>query len=392
MELRVAGGAAAGGAAAGLFSLAALKSGIIPLLTGFLLGSLLVGGGIYMMMDSSKENSAVIATLPTEQHKTNGVTNPDDAEALLSQLGNKHRSGVASETKERNSTSYITETRRTRTEREKGVRQEAQVQSSVNSNFDGTTVAASDVSEKIEHDAAKTMVDLSDMKTKVRADNQKVEPRTRSLEASSDLLPLKSDSDPTMNRSPLPVVPAEKIKVIEDEAAMPDQSIAVEFRKGVVSEHFADNNARKIQTQFFNDMFKEDFAVGAYYSPDAKWQFGIEGGSERYTQSLFYNQNDSVFIEQRPNITWLGLAVGHQVEVLEMPILLQGTLGASTDLGGPLIRGRVGTDLLNLMNTSVPFSVPLSLDISSLVYTYNGQYLVTGNWGLNLGIRYNLGF
>lgn len=165
-------------------------------------------------------------------------------------------------------------------------------------------------------------------------------------------------------------------------------TLAFELRKGVLSQPFADNHARQVLGNFL----QEEIVLGGFYAPDQNWYFGLEGGRERFAQSLFYNREDTLFVEQRPAVMWGGFVFGHKMEAFNIPFFVQGTLGSS-QYGGPIGRGRVGLNVAELFARNAPsaFSLPLSFEASSLVYTYNGQYLVTGNWGFSGGVQLRFG-
>ncbi len=198
---------------------------------------------------------------------------------------------------------------------------------------------------------------------------------------------VKNDQEKSASRSPsskLPELPAQDF----EGSAVNTRPFAVELRKALTRSPFVDNNARQVQSGFIST---EDLVVGAYYSPSSRYYIGAEYGRERFTQKLFYNEEDTYFIEQRPMINWGSVALGMNLQAFNVPFFVQGNVGAS-QYGGPLVRGRVGLDLMNLFGQrSSAFSVPLSVETSSLVYRYNDQYLVTGNWGVNAGARFRFG-
>lgn len=381
------GGAAAGGAAAGLFSLAALKSGLLPLLTGFLLGSLLVGGGVYFWMDSSAQDpviaSAASAGVVSEEHR--GVASSELAAPSLMQGKEekvKRDNGAVSPSMTGNSKERVKVV-------EKIVEKIVFVPQS-----DATALASASRDDRPQQNnsASNPSKSLTDpLILRAQQSKSRLTPKSRALVEPQDLLPQDGSEEILENRSP---VSAPSIDHVKDDAVTSERSVTLEFRKGVGTQPFADNNARRVETQFVGDLVQENFVLGASYRTPflGGVQVGLEGGRERYTQSLFYNQNDSLLIEQRPNITWFGISLGREVNLLNVPLLLQGTVGSSTHFSGPLVRGRVGVDLLDLTSISSSLSMPLSFEASSLVYTFNGQYLVTGNWGASLGVRYKFGF
>ncbi len=400
IPLAGAGGAGAAAAAGGggiISFLAALKGSLFPLLTGFLLGSLLVGGGVFLWMDSGAGSEVVVASSGADTDRGMGdVRNSSSSEMGLLQKGEEGNKKVASSAWN-----------------DKGERNEAAATERVAEDGSPERVVVEKVVEKIVyvpvpdrpqnslpdqsgHENAElaepSRIDL--MKRRAQENSRGIEPQTRSLIAPEKIVPRDGTDETNLHRSPVPTTPIDQIGREGERSDGSENRLALEFRKGIGTQHFADNNALRVETQFLDDLVRENFAVGASVSTPFLngWRAGIEGGRERYTQSLFYSQDDVVLIEQRPNITWFGLTIGREADLLGVPLLLQGTIGSSTHLSGPLVRGRVGVDLLDFANLSSSLSLPLSLEASSLVYTFNGQYLVTGNWGASFGVRYDFGF
>ncbi|MGE3800292.1 MAG: hypothetical protein AB7H80_04665 [Candidatus Kapaibacterium sp.] len=386
------GGAAAGGAAAGLFSFAALKSGLLPLLTGFLLGSLLVGGGVYFWMNSSAQDqviaSAASAEAASEKMVLEGRGTSSELSAPTQLQGEKTGRDKGAVSAAANQKVSVDGREKVRVV-EKIVEKIVHVPQP-----DATTLASGNHGGQPQQkdsdlNPSESPTDL--LKARAQQNKSSVTPKNRALVEPQSLLPQDGSEGMLENRSPVSSPPIDHTK---DDVVKSERSLTLEFRKGVGTQPFADNNARRVETQFVGDLVQENFVLGASYQTPflGGLQVGLEGGRERYTQSLFYNQNDSLLIEQRPNITWFGIALGREVNLLNVPLLLQGTVGSSTHFSGPLVRGRVGVDLLDLTSISSSLSMPLSFEASSLVYTFNGQYLVTGNWGASLGVRYKFGF
>ena len=198
----------------------------------------------------------------------------------------------------------------------------------------------------------------------------------------------KSDAEADRARSALPkLAPA---RFPETEQVGSGRYLGLEVRNFVVNSPVVDNQAREVATNFA----QENIVLGGYYSGGDGWQVGLEAGRERYTQSFFYNRGDSIVIEQRPIVGWGGLAARLETDLLSLPVTLGGTVGAS-QYGGPVARGLLSADLLGLVTGTTsnagPLRIPLALEASSLVYTFNDQYFVSGNWGLNLGLQYRVG-
>ena len=164
------------------------------------------------------------------------------------------------------------------------------------------------------------------------------------------------------------------------------------YRKLLVNDPIVDNRALRGAGGGFESTLAENFVAGGYY-PAGSLQLGVEFGRERYAQTFFYNREDSLVIEQRPVLGWGGLAARLNTnDLLPIPVTIGTTLGFSQH-GGPVARGLLSVDLLDLVpgiasNSRVSF--PFGFEASSLVYTVNDQYFVSGNWGLSGGIQ--LGF
>jgi hypothetical protein len=172
------------------------------------------------------------------------------------------------------------------------------------------------------------------------------------------------------------------------------RSLRFELRKNITERPFVANKALPVETQFLNDFFAEGIVGGVHYSPNRTTSIGIEVGRERFSQSLLYNREDTLIIEQRPSIAWIAGALNHEVRPFGVPLMLGASVGIS-EYRCPLVRGRVAFDFLDLFGkrtAALPISVPISGEISSLVYTYNDQYMITGNLGLTAGVSYRLGF
>lgn len=131
----------------------------------------------------------------------------------------------------------------------------------------------------------------------------------------------------------------------------------------------------------------EDIAIGGYLRNGSSFAFGLEGGYERYAQTLHYQGEDTILVEQRPAYLWGGGSVRYYPGTIggtTLRPLFQGTVGLAS--AGPLFRGRIGlgAELFSGLRASVGF------EMSSLLYTFNGAGYLSGRWGVVGGIETNL--
>lgn len=403
------GGTAAGATSAvGWLALSNLKSMLLPLLVGVLLGGAVAGGGVYLAMNDSSEAAPRIASSDAlDAAGTGSPVVPDGPAATPSASTSSTASAGAG--------AASSSTAGAGSVREGSFR------------GNGSGKAASSATRRSERQFAKDGLQTDNVNS---GNDQQIDEGVGNTSAGNrnatdKLTPMGGGGSPQaaepnpafveiLDQLELETEAPKHLRLIDRDVFTPEtpdahQSpsvltappatstsasergsfIAVELRKGFLTQPFADNNARRVEKDFLS----EDLIAGAYYSRDAAWFFGLEGGRERFTQSLFYNQAETLLVEQRPAIAWGGVAFGRRMEAFDIPFFLQGTLGAS-QYGGPMARGRIGFDVAELLGrgASSAFSLPISFEASSLVYTYNGQYLVTGNWGLSGGVRMRFGF
>lgn len=401
-----AGGGAA--AAAGSLILAKLKGAILPLLLGFVVGSLLTGGGVYVAMNdsdspeylagesagiqpvesSSVDANSLASTSIAERNGNAGssVAGPEGErtnETVRHSVGNaggsnEHlptvntRKGQGGNKPTLNGPNPIVaqkELLQGRTDKEASqqplpnqVANDADLE-----NGSGTRAENAAVWSRAREE--NRMNYGAPVDTRIM-DNEDLENAVRESE--------EAEASRSPKSGPAPEFSPDAEPTFEDR-----QTWAFEYRSTQWTTPFVNNDALDARGNFF----VEDFAIGGYYSPASAWYIGAEGGRERFAQRLYYGKGDTVFIEQRPLISWMTGTAGLNFTLLNKPVFVQGSAGVS-EHGGPMFRGRIGTNALEWLPAQFPtfLNMPVSLEASSLVYTYNGQYLTTGNWGLTWGL------
>ena len=402
-----AGGTASGGGGlavtAGLLS--RLKNAIVPLMVGFVVGGLFVGGSVYLSMNPAAGGNSV-ASLAQEQESASpaGIADPVTGQSRTDNGGAANETGLpASTERDAEMSGRYADSRFTASSKDtdgSGLNNKAgksanrndlltipQTQAAPEQRSGTNTnrgIADGDVSEL---DAA----GLSEQQTMMNRAAQvlyAVEPATMPVldkdEVSATVQDEEGREDAASRSGKVP----EPAPLDFKEAGENSQPFTLELRKSLTSGPIVDNNALRVNNGFLSD---EDFVVSAYYSLGSGVYTGLELGRERYAQKLFHNRDGILFIEQRPVINWLGGTLGAHLDAFSVPFFVQAGVGVS-EYGGPMGRGRVGVDLMDFFGgSSGAFSIPLSVEASSLVYRYNRQYLATGNWGLNAGAQFRFG-
>lgn len=388
----------------GRLGLARLKSALIPLVVGLVLG----GAGVYLAFDDGGQSGPTVRTAAAGTNGTLTVAGsdrsaniagngsaavPGESPELKSSAPVSSASAVKSSANARSSDRVNTVNTYKRELNGKGGGSISSFASSLSSLDKSDKTEEGNLSAAADGGAARDRNGRDGVGNAAASETPSASRNTLRAVGSgtprpSDPLVEMGDLPPTApeaQRSPAQL-PAPTATDLTHGAAVP--RFTLELRKGILSQPFADNSARQVS----GDFLSEDIVVGGFYSPDENWYFGIEGGRERFTQSLFYNRAETLFVEQRPAVAWGGAVLGRKVSAFDIPFFVQGTMGAS-QYGGPIARGRVGLDVMELLGGRTPsaFSIPLSFEASSLVYTYNGQYLVTGNWGFSGGVRLRFG-
>lgn len=385
-----AGAGGASGAAAGGFAAASLlKGGLLPLLTGFLLGALLVGGGVWYALDGAEPSDSEIAVAATTGSPTDGSTvdpawiEPASArDAGPSDAGD--RDVVARD---------VVDARRatTRTPEYFGTGA-AHAIPQVDAGPSATAMAAASVSGRPNR-PVHSVRSVHPVHQPTAPTPRPVAPprleRAVPVDASIDATtPTDFRSRGTSDRRSEPLASPDfspRPLVFEREPVDRSPSIAIGYRRLLLNDPIVDNQARQAAAAGLD----ESFIAGGYYLVDERLQVGIETGRERYAQSFFYNREDSIVIEQRPLLGWGGLAARIETDLLPIPVGLGATLGFSQH-GGPVARGLLSVNLLDIfpvVASNGRLSLPIGFEASSLVYTFNDQYFVSGNWGLSGGVQ-----
>ncbi len=133
----------------------------------------------------------------------------------------------------------------------------------------------------------------------------------------------------------------------------------------------------------------EAFAVGGYWQFTPALALGLEGGQESYDQTLRRVQGDTLQIDQRPSYIWGGVGLRYylpQVAIGDLHPFAQTTIGGTS--AGPLVRLRMGGEL----KMFGPLSANASAELSSLIYTFDGQRFTSARWGLTFGMAYSFNY
>lgn len=391
----------------GWLGLARLKSALIPLVVGLVLGGAVGGGGVYLAVGDGGESGPTVQTAAAGKDGSPTFAGSDRSGSIAANGSAAVPGGspelkssvpVSSASAVKSSANALSSDRVNALDPNKqmgnakgggsgSISFPASSLSSSDKTEEGNLSVSADGSAPHDRNGRDSVVNAAVSETPSVSRNTLRTVGSGALRPSDPLVEM-GDLPPTapeVQRSPAHL-PEPTATDLTHGTAVP--RFALELRKGILSQPFADNSARQVS----GDFLSEDLVVGGFYSPDENWYFGIEGGRERFTQSLFYNRAETLFVEQRPAVAWGGAVLGRNMSAFDIPFFVQGTMGAS-QYGGPIARGRVGLDVMELLGGRTPsaFSIPFSFEASSLVYTYNGQYLVTGNWGFNGGVRLRFG-
>lgn len=417
-------GAVSGGAAAtgGFLSGLLTKGGFLPVLFGTLLGGLIATGG-FLLADGSggAEND-----LPAATAISDGVDHESGTTGHLASAGGtgvthgvvEHRRGgeasmfaTARERRAERISERISE-RRVEKNAQLADRRERRANNAPRANnrpdehppqFRNEQTRLQGEMKEVREENQKLRAEIALLKTSALNNNSQIhvakqtakqnDDRLSPATAKTESLGIKNpraNDDLRASRSPSSLPAITPARFPEMEPTESGKYLGFEARSLLLNRPIVDNDARQVDA----DLARENFVLGGYYGDATGWQVGLEAGRERYTQSFFYNREDSLVIEQRPIVGWGGLAARLETELFTLPITVGGTLGAS-QYGGPVMRGLVGADLLGLVTGGTskagPLRLPLAVEASSLVYTFNDQYFVSGNWGLNFGLQYRVG-
>lgn len=358
---------AGGTAAGGLAGAALLKGGLLHLLGGFLLGALLVGGGVWYALNGPEEAGPSVAV--TSSGSDDATRQQSES---LAGLSGTSADPIGQGSELADGASAATPTPPPPTGR-RNTNQGGQNNLGVSSNR-----GVNDNQGVIDNQDQPT-VELRTAAPRESSQSVISPNEFRSAEESAD----GEGGITTPDFSPQPLV-------FEQEPTTSEPVLNLMYRKLLVNDPIVDNRALQGTAGGLDAALAENFVGGGYYRSSGSLQFGIEFGRERYAQSFFYNREDSLVIEQRPVLGWLGLAARlNTTDLLPIPIEFGATLGLSQHLG-PVARGVLSVDLLDLLPgvaSNDRLSFPFGLEASSLVYTVNDQYFIAGNWGLSGGLQ-----
>lgn len=130
---------------------------------------------------------------------------------------------------------------------------------------------------------------------------------------------------------------------------------------------------------------REAFAGGAYWSFADGIGIGAELGLESYDQTLRYNGGDTLQIDQRPQYFWGGASLRYAMNRFSLGGLVpfvQTTIGGTSV--GPMVRMRLGGQY----DFGGGLGATLSGEVSSLLYSFDNQRLMSGRTGITAGIFY----
>jgi hypothetical protein len=163
----------------------------------------------------------------------------------------------------------------------------------------------------------------------------------------------------------------------------------LELRRTVVARPYVTNNAREVTEGAFDEA-----AIAMYVRTGTSTLVGVEVGEGRYAQSLVLPENyiangrdysDVARVDQSPSVYWFG--VGGRVEIGEIMHGVnwwgQGTLAYGIG-NGPIVNSRLGVST----EIATALTATGALETSTLFYTFEDQNLVTGKFGLTLGLQY----
>ena len=165
----------------------------------------------------------------------------------------------------------------------------------------------------------------------------------------------------------------------------------VEARRTTLTQPFVANDANVVEERPYDEA-----TIGVYLRTSERSAIGIEAGQGRYNQVLVIPEDyvdehgnpigESISrIDQSPNVMWFGLAARQQLGA-PLPSLqtwIQGTLGYGVN-NGPMLNARLGASYEMLPGVSATGAI----ETSTLIYMFNRQPLVSGKYGVTIGLQY----
>lgn len=372
--------------ATGLLAKLGFLKGMLPFMAAFLLGGLLIGGGVYFEMrdDTSSLAAGTSATAPKlrpdsaiEQERVPAITQPVESASdriasspiSSSPAGASVAPPAAATPSRRSNAPYNSGSRRNGS---MGLRS-----SSIGDGISNTRTAAIPVA------VDDTLLNSESESRPALIDNSK-------LREGSDIGVSTADSINDGNLAPSPVPP---IVLPREEESPAPSTITVELRAIPTLLH--NENRANLPA---NMMMTEVFAGGALYRLDDLFQVGIEGGRERFYQTFHYTTvvgdgKRVVRVDQAPLLEWGGVTGRFNF----MPVsqsekwtsFLQLTMGAAPSYG-PMMRGRIGLQY----DLGTPFGLPLALagsaEGAALLYFRGSESMASTNAGLSFGVEVGL--
>jgi hypothetical protein len=372
----IAGAVAPEVAAAGwLARLATLGSRFWPLMAAFFTGAVVAGGGTYLLTQQNINAQTTAAV--SASTKVSGSAAPSQQQPVQAQPPVQEPSASAdmnpgspivehSESSGgrslRNITSHTSHSRRT-----------------IRSQFPPTTtsVEASDETTLQSSSIAEPPVTTEEAQATV----------TRPAIAPASVMPpdvdaiMDSSAGTLRRQTPRQTVtlPSE-----DDKDRLPGQ--VVEFRKQIDHQQLVVNRARRAE-ESFQTFATEDFALGYYRRVgDLRLMLGLEGGIERYAQTLAVYRGDTTVVEQMPDYWWVGASGRYHfgtLPIIDVQPFVQFTGGFGR---GGVLRGRFGGNYQLPTFLGLNTALSASYEASALIYSFNGQPQLAGRYGFTGGI------
>lgn len=372
------------------------------MLTGFVIGVLLAGTGMYFAVRSGSATEVVSDSVGTVADRPDRVEMKGDRSAM-GDAASATESGVSIPSEkliadgQRGSSVAAADAAissgisdgAVMSRGHKGNRSERSVVSNM--------ASASTLSPDGDFSASESTLDASGMGGRSQSDTKLIGSREMGLDSArlKTVLPTMLRPSPTETEPPNPA--SESVGSVaspdgldafsswtsrEEDDADTERSWLVEGRYMLGRATFQ-NNARAVPSAF-----PENYAVGGYAQVSDALYVGLEGGVERYAQTLYINSHDTLTIDQQPRYSWIGGSLRYQlgtVPAIGVRPFVQATVAGIANVG-PLVRLRIGLS----REVVAGLSITGGFEASSLVYTFNDQRLFSARWGLTGSMQYDL--
>lgn len=383
-----AAGSAAGAAATGWLAKLFIGKAFLPMIASFLVGAALAGGGVYVALNGSNSTAAPAERPASAQ--TSPAPSSTQQSSAQQQAAQQPSAQQPSATPQEPSAANTTAPNKTQSSNESSL---AAATPSTNAQRAQTVASATPRTRSSRRASA-----LSSQQNAAPTEPAIVEPNTtpppvETLKMSDRavtpvvLKPRSNrDSSALQESSKSSQVPSEVVAVRPHDEVSPYADVEedrgtswmLEARRGFGMQPFSENNARQVASAL-----TDDGGLGIYHQLSSSFAIGLEGGRGRYTQTLPYQHGDTLVVEQRPSITWVGLLAGRYTFDELFPRVqpfFNGVFGYALK-NGPMADGRFGLQ----WNISQNFRFAGALETSGLIYRYSKQTMVTGKWGITLG-------